>query len=583
MKKNVLIVFIILIIIVSIVLVFFYLGKEKEDLNFLNPKDIPNTLINRICSKISQSDDFYYCLAVANKDAEYCQNLDMPNQVKLCKGMATEDVSFCEEIQEPGPKKMCYYELSFETGNFNYCNEAEDPNDCYFAFIHRLHWESRADEIKPEYCEKLKNTTSEKLILKNCCLAFKEQDVLLCGGNRYCLSFFKQPLSFCDTEFKTPSGLFKNKDDCLVDRAMSEKDYSICAEIGEDEVRDMCYGNMSTHIFPAISLCEEIIDEMRRNMCYAEVAINLAQESRENAQICIDSGGTVTTSQCCTSTNDFPDDCAIGACGCAPEYSHEVKVCNCGEGKCFSGFKCTTSTEAEREEKELLEKLREAEEMNEQEEPEQEEPEQLEQIEIPLSYHIKNPPYYREDGFCWGASAIMLMIDYGLPENEVQNTRTVLKSGLGGTPDMFLGFGDFGVMDKIRIAYSKDYIKEFADFYNQQVLATPEEQIILLDDQVDALNYLKKLVSSDILVIADIHYGNHFVVITGYDENYIYINDPGYDNGYEYEGGSYGEHAKLSINQFLKEWGISRQEKTLAEMEGAIGWPGDYGMIWLKK
>ena len=206
-----------------------------------------------------------------------------------------------------------------------------------------------------------------------------------------------------------------------------------------------------------------------------------------------------------------------------------------------------------------------------------------EQQSIPFSYHIENPPYYREDGFCWGASAIMLMMDYGLPENEVQDTRTVLKSGPGGTPDMFLGFGDFGVMNKVRIAYSKDYIKEFANFYNHQILATSEKQTILLDDQTDALNYLKKLVSSDILVIADVHYGNHFVVITGYDENYIYINDPGNDNGYEYEEGAYGEHARLSINQFLKEWGISRQEKTLAEMEGAIGFPGDYGMIWLEK
>jgi len=492
MKKNILSVFILLIIVVSIVLAFFYLYKEKEDLNLSNSKNILDTLINETCSKISQSDDLYYCLAVANKDAKYCQNLDLPDQRKLCQGMATEDVSYCREIQEPGPKKMCYYELSFAVDNFNYCDEIENTNDCYFAFIHRLHWESRADEIKPEYCEKLDGTTQEGLILKNCCLTFMEQDLSLCQGNKYCLSFFKQPLSFCDTGFKTPSGLFKNKDDCLVDRAMSEKDPLICADINEDEVRDMCYSNISTHIFPDISLCEKITDEMRKNMCYTEFAINLSNK--------------------------------IG--------------------------------EEEKQEKEL---------------------------EIPSSYYIKNPPYYREDGFCWGASAIILMMDYGLPENEVQNIRTVLKSGLGGTPDMFLGFGDFGVMDKVRIAYSKDYIKRFADFYNQQILATPEEQTILLDDQADALNYLKKLVSSDILVIADVHYGNHFVVITGYDENYIYINDPGYDNGYEYEESVYIEHAKISINQFLKEWGISGQEKTLAEMEGAIGFPGDYGMIWLKK
>jgi len=551
-------------------LVVFYLYKEKEGLNFSNPKNISDTLINEICSKISQSGDFYYCLAVANKDAKYCQGLDMPNQKKLCQGMATEDISYCREIQESGPKKMCYYELSFAINNFNYCDEMENSNDCYFAFIHRLHWESRNDEIKPEYCEKLDDATSEELVLKNCCLAFREQDPSLCKENKYCLSFFKQPLSFCDTEFRTPSGLLKNRDDCLVDRAMSEKDSLICADINEDEVRDMCYSNMSTHISPDISLCEKITDEMRKNMCYTEFAINLSKESNSRAQICINSGGTITASQCCESVGDFPGNCAIGACSCAPEYSREIKVCNCGEGKCFNGFKCTTREEAE---KELLRKSEEIKEPKEQEK----------QSEIPRSYHIKNPPYYREDGFCWGASAIMLMMDYGLPENEVQNIITVLKSGPGGTPDMFMGFNDFGVIDKVKIAYSKDYIKEFADFYNQQILVKSEEQVILLDNQTIALNYLKKLVFSDVLVIVDVHYGNHFVVVTGYDENYIYINDPGNDNGYGYEERPYQEHTKLSINKFLKEWRISRQWKTLAEKEGAIGFPGDFGMIWLEK
>jgi len=201
--------------------------------------------------------------------------------------------------------------------------------------------------------------------------------------------------------------------------------------------------------------------------------------------------------------------------------------------------------------------------------------------EIPTSYHIKNAPYYREDGFCWGGSAIMLMIDHGL--TKIENIRAVMKSGRGGTPDMFMGFSEFGVIDKVRIAYSKDYIKEFADFYNHQILVRPDKQVILLDNQTHALNQLKRLVSSDILVIADVHYGNHFVVVTGYDEDYIYINDPGKDGEYEYEDGDYQEHAKVSINQFLKEWGISKQEKTLSEMKGAIGFPGDYGMIWLAK
>ncbi len=149
------------------------------------------------------------------------------------------------------------------------------------------------------------------------------------------------------------------------------------------------------------------------------------EELTGKTQACIDSGGVVGTGLCCESTGDFPDTCAIGACGCAPEYSHSVKICDCGKDKCFNGKQCVYFKETQ--EKEII---------------------------SPASYHIENPPYYREDGFCWGASAIMLMMDHSLPENEVQNIRTVLKSGPGGTPDMFMGFHAFGVIDKVRIAYS---------------------------------------------------------------------------------------------------------------------------------
>jgi len=62
---------------------------------------------------------------------------------------------------------------------------------------------------------------------------------------------------------------------------------------------------------------------------------------------CIASGGTVTTANCCESAGDFPNSCAIGACGCAPEYSHPVKICGCGD-RCFNGTACVTFEEGDR-------------------------------------------------------------------------------------------------------------------------------------------------------------------------------------------------------------------------------------------
>lgn len=57
---------------------------------------------------------------------------------------------------------------------------------------------------------------------------------------------------------------------------------------------------------------------------------------------CIDSGGTVKTGLCCKSVGDFPNTCSFGACGCSPGSSHEVKICDCGDGKCFDGSKCVS-------------------------------------------------------------------------------------------------------------------------------------------------------------------------------------------------------------------------------------------------
>jgi hypothetical protein len=58
------------------------------------------------------------------------------------------------------------------------------------------------------------------------------------------------------------------------------------------------------------------------------------------ADPCTASGGTVSTALCCASASDFPNNCATGACGCAPSSSHEVKVCNCPSPQCWNGTAC---------------------------------------------------------------------------------------------------------------------------------------------------------------------------------------------------------------------------------------------------
>ena len=204
-----------------------------------------------------------------------------------------------------------------------------------------------------------------------------------------------------------------------------------------------------------------------------------------------------------------------------------------------------------------------------------------EKFPAPSVYHIDNAPYYGEKNWCWGSSALMLLMDAGLTEEKIQNARAVIKKeGRGGPPDMFLAFQEYGLIDHVRIAYSKNYVKKYADFYNSQLLVNPAEQTLLFDNQNEAFSYLKTLISSDVLVIIVVHNGNHFVIATGYDDNYIYTNDSGWDNGYDYKIDADPDlkQRRIAIDDFLKEWSISGQEE---EIKGMIGFPGDYGIIWL--
>lgn len=85
------------------------------------------------------------------------------------------------------------------------------------------------------------------------------------------------------------------------------------------------------------------IEDNEHNDVYdvSDVTFSIKEGTKE--ETCVSSGGKVETALCCKSASDFPNNCLIGACGCAPANSHQIKVCNCGEGKCFDGNTCVVN------------------------------------------------------------------------------------------------------------------------------------------------------------------------------------------------------------------------------------------------
>ena len=79
------------------------------------------------------------------------------------------------------------------------------------------------------------------------------------------------------------------------------------------------------------------------------------------------------------------------------------------------------------------------------------------------------------------------------------------------------------------------------------------------------------MVSSGTPLIALIQKGNHYVVVTGYDEKLVYINDPDPDVGV----------TKMSVDEFLGQWQNYKQD--LGKGRGDMGFPGEYGMLWLER
>lgn len=63
-------------------------------------------------------------------------------------------------------------------------------------------------------------------------------------------------------------------------------------------------------------------------------------DGREAEAACRSAGGRIVSRLCCKAASEFPNTCLIGACGCSPENSAPLSVCECPEGKCFDGAAC---------------------------------------------------------------------------------------------------------------------------------------------------------------------------------------------------------------------------------------------------
>jgi len=266
-KTLTILVSLVLLVLVIVLVPRFLLGGKRQFTG-----TVPDNPTSRVCQKISQPEDVYSCLAIVNADSSFCQKIGQAEEKNLCLALADKDISFCRKIKDQEPREICYYELSFMLKDISYCDELEDWEKCYFSFVHRLYWQERSNEIQTEYCEKLSKNAGGDIAFKNTCRALKVDDASLCQGNEHCLSFFKQPLSFCEN---TKS---KNKSDCLRDRALTAKDASICEKVDDVHYRDNCYTSYSAHILPDLSLCEKVSDKMTKNACYREYAINLSDK-----------------------------------------------------------------------------------------------------------------------------------------------------------------------------------------------------------------------------------------------------------------------------------------------------------------
>ena len=252
------------------------INQELED-------NLPDTISNEICKKLPLTDEFissnkYHCLAMVNNNAEFCEmikvdneeDIEAKNDKNICLAHANEDSSYCEKIEGQDANHVCYFMLAVSSENADFCSDIdyldtaqenkEEKEECYFSFMSNLYQWGKSDEITAEICGHLEDE------MEKTCLALKARDISMCGSDPNCLTYFEQPLSFCDEH--------PNFVSCMKDRAKTSKNVSICELLPQPD-RDVCVGVYCTHTELDVNICDTIENIQKRQEFYVELAMNL--------------------------------------------------------------------------------------------------------------------------------------------------------------------------------------------------------------------------------------------------------------------------------------------------------------------
>lgn len=224
---------------------------------------IPDNPPDRACAQIVKKQMQYNCLAIVNKDSNLC-NKTAKDGVLACRAIVENNPELCTKVKPVIQKKTCINEVARVNDNINSCNFSDDKKDCVGSYLAGLYWDGKYNLMDKKYCDIFSDDS------KNWCLALVTQNRSVCGKNSACLSLFIQPLSFCDN-----LQMSKSKGECLRDRAMSQKDPTICELIENTNDRNRCYFNIVGHINPDISFCSKISDPELKQECFANAAVKL--------------------------------------------------------------------------------------------------------------------------------------------------------------------------------------------------------------------------------------------------------------------------------------------------------------------